>query len=194
MDAGLPSCHQLNRYFRSKKSLENFDTFIRLVEEGDITESNFQEFFDDPERFFNIPPLSINVIYWNNIYEMITRGCYEVVNPNFNPENFNIFGMGRVQTNVRLVHIGFRSESAEILTEMRRKKLQPAKIEHLLAFGAKYPKKQCQFPVVALGTVWESSTGQRYVPFLSSTVDGKRSLCLGFESWNWEDNCRFLAY
>lgn len=193
MNAGLPNCCQLNRYFRSDSSPLNFDTFVRLVEEGEITEDNFNEFFEDPEKFYRIPKLSI-YNHSRGLSEMIRLGCYEVVSPNFRPENFDVVGADRKRIEVNLVFVGIKISSSEIVGEMMIKHLKPAKLEHLLAFGVKYPEKQKLFPIVALGTVWTDPCGQRYVPVLSSTADGKRSLGLGLERYHWEDYCRFLAY
>jgi hypothetical protein len=67
---------------------------------------------------------------------------------------------------------------------------QPAKPEHLLAFGKKFPDKQRMFPIVALGT--ESKIGgKNYALTLTGSIDF-RFLNLLFAEAEWSRYCRFL--
>ncbi|MEI6553201.1 MAG: hypothetical protein WCO09_01410, partial [bacterium] len=68
---------------------------------------------------------------------------------------------------------------------------EPAKIENLLAYGAKNPEEQRKFPIVGLGSVGEVG-GYRYVPCLRRYVS-RRDLGLGCWDGGWRDYYRFLA-
>jgi hypothetical protein len=93
---------------------------------------------------------------------------------------------------VELVHFGRDMESESVLKEFEARGLRAATLPELLAFGATYPEKQCEFPVVALGSVWRSRGGHRYVPYLSG--DGsERELHLDWSGNRWDDYCRFAA-
>jgi len=72
--------------------------------------------------------------------------------------------------------------------------LRPATLPELLAFGAKYPDKQKEFPIMALGSVWIDPDGDRRVHSLG-WVEGERELHLGWDKpgYVWGDYCRFLA-
>lgn len=70
--------------------------------------------------------------------------------------------------------------------------LRPRGIEHLLAFGEKYPDIQREFPAVALGSRWQSSGGDWRVPYLDR--DGsKRYLYLHWVDYDFRPVCCFLA-
>lgn len=68
---------------------------------------------------------------------------------------------------------------------------QPAKLDHLLALGAKYPREQLNYPITAVGSC--SATRFPVVPLLCCTPSGKRSLDLQWWTASWPTFCRFLA-
>lgn len=74
-----------------------------------------------------------------------------------------------------LVHINKDVSTDTALAELERRELRPALYEGLLAFAAKYPELQKQFPIVALGSVCRFG-GDLYSPY----VDGGRR-CAGPE-------------
>ncbi|KKR48343.1 MAG: hypothetical protein UT86_C0007G0022, partial [Candidatus Magasanikbacteria bacterium GW2011_GWC2_40_17] len=80
----------------------------------------------------------------------------------------------------------------EVLAEMDRHGLRPALYEELLAFGAKYPDEQRQFPIIALGSVWRGFGGRLRVAYLSRG-GSERSLSLYWFGGDWNGFCRFLA-
>jgi hypothetical protein len=75
----------------------------------------------------------------------------------------------------------------EFIAEMAKEGWKPASIWHLLFFGFKYPKKQEEYTIIALGSVWH-----RYVAFLS-WGPFERRLGLDFFGSRWDADDRFLA-
>ena len=90
------------------------------------------------------------------------------------------------------VHMGRDASTDEVLAEMDRHGLRPALYEELLAFGAKYPDEQRQFPIIALGSVWRGFGGRLRVAYLSRG-GSERSLSLYWFGGDWNGFCRFLA-
>ena len=90
------------------------------------------------------------------------------------------------------VHMGRDASTDEVLAEMDRHGLRPALYEELLAFGAKYPDEQRQFPIIALGSVWRDFNGDLCVAYLNRN-DSERGLGLDWISDRWGGGCRFLA-
>ena len=74
---------------------------------------------------------------------------------------------------------------------MKETGYEPAKIEHLLAFGEEYSEEQRKFPVIGLGSV-AGVGGDRGVPYLSRS-GSERSLDLSWFDGDWGGGCRFLA-
>lgn len=75
---------------------------------------------------------------------------------------------------------------------MRKAGFRPALIEDLLALGAEYPELQKQFPIVALGSVWQDPGGRRRVPYLRWDGGG-RDLDLYWFGDDWDERWRFAA-
>ncbi len=131
--------------------------------------------------------------YTHTLGEMIQAGQYDGgVNDNITAEHFPISGEGMVEAKLELVHFNRVMESEEVLKEFAKAGLEPAKIEHLLAFGAKYPDVQRQFPIIALGSVWQFRSGSHFVAVLwGGSFD--RYLGLLCFDFGWHEDCRFLA-
>ncbi len=89
-----------------------------------------------------------------------------------------------------------RNVSSETAVEMIEKKdrenpWEPARTEHALAFGENFPEEQCNFPIVALGSVGDVDD-YRSVLCLD---DGSTGRSLGLVDWDgeWSKDYRFLA-
>jgi len=136
----------------------------------------------------------VTVDYSRSLAKMIRAGHYDWVNPDFTDitaKNFSIQGQGKLEINIELIHYCKSMEADEIIQDLDNRGLRPATLPELLAFGAKYPKKQREFPIVALGSIWLWG-GSRVVAYLSSFCSKRR---LGLPSWDggWNDECRFAA-
>src|SRR5438477_11004884 len=100
----------------------------------------------------NVYPFTID--YGQTLDEMIAAGGYDSVDDGITVEHFPITGAGQVTVQLVLVHPGvFESQSGA-------QGLQPAKLEHLLAYGAQlahgapYWERHDPHLVVALGSAW----------------------------------------
>ncbi len=124
--------------------------------------------------------------------EAIAAGKYDWVNPDITPDRFPIFGEATVEVEMRFVHFNCAMESDNVLKELDQAGLRPATLAELLAFGAKYPDKQREFPIIALGSVWQDRYGDRNVPGLWNDASVRRLRLNWFDS-GWDEDCRFLA-
>lgn len=136
---------------------------------------------------------SARVDYNQTLTEMINVGKYDWVNSNITQEHFPIEGEAAQEVDLVLVHLNRWARTSEVEAEIKKQGLRPADLAELLAFGAKYPDVQKQFPIAALGSVWVSPSGNRYVPYLDGSWNGERGLDLRWYEDHWDDYWRFLA-
>lgn len=132
------------------------------------------------------------VDYEQTLQQMITNGKYDYTNSDINASNFPTQGNGQQNIVVELVHFGRDMESEAVLKEFESRGLRAATLPELLVFGATYPEKQREFPIIALGSVWQIRNGNRYVPYLVRNGSG-RELGLVWFGIKWNDFCRFAA-
>ena len=134
----------------------------------------------------------VTVDYTDSLEGMIAAGRYDWKNNDINAKNFPIQGAGNIAVSTILVHFNRYISTADALAELDKLGLRPATLPELLAVGAKETKLQKQFPIIALGSVWQSPHGDRCVPCLG--YDGsERELGLSRIGHGWIDVCRFLA-
>lgn len=132
------------------------------------------------------------VDYSQSLKEMIAAGKYGYANENITSSNFPFKGKGKIELEAQLVHFGKFMSSEAVLVELDKMGLRPATLPELLAFGATHSEEQRKYPVVALGSVWQSPSGYRGVPAL--WVDGSgRYLGLSWFEYDWYEYDRFLA-
>ncbi|MDO8676302.1 MAG: hypothetical protein Q7K16_01475 [Candidatus Azambacteria bacterium] len=139
----------------------------------------------------NLYPVSVN--YGLSLEEMIAAGKYDWRNDDITAKHFPMKGEGVVDIDIQLVHFDRVMDSSdEVIRELDKMGLRPIKIEELLAFGAKCPEIQRQFPVVALGSVWRHAHRYRLVPYLHGSGFG-RHLSLHVFERRWHEPFRFAA-
>ncbi len=138
------------------------------------------------------PTYPVTVNYDLSLAGMIKAGRYDWVSSDITEKHFPLVGSGTRETITELVRFNKDMGSDDVLRELDRRGLRPATIEELLAFGARYPELQRQFPIVALGSIWRHDLDRRYVPCLWGGSD-ERSLCLNWFEFGWRDDYRFLA-
>lgn len=132
------------------------------------------------------------VDYVKPLTQMIADGNYDWVNNDITESHFPVSGQGKVELNPELIHYGKSMNSDDIVRDMQSRGLRPATLPELLAFGAKYPEKQREFSIVALGSVWQPFNRYRHVAYLYGYVS-KRRLDLYIWDGDWSVNYRFLA-
>ncbi len=144
------------------------------------------------ERNFN-EAFTITVNYDLSLQEMIATGKYDLVNCNITQNHFPLTGNGKIELLLDLVHFGKTMSIDNVLQEFDRRGLRSAILPELIAFGAKFPEKQREFPIVALGSVWTGSNGYRLVPYLYGH-GSEGGLYLHWYDYDWRDSYRFLAF
>jgi hypothetical protein len=127
-----------------------------------------------------------------SLVEMIQAGSYGYVDSNINDKNFKVEGQGQQEVEVVLFHFKRAISTDDALQEMEKAGYRPARIEELLALGAAYPELQRQFPIVALGSLWQDPRGDRRVAYLNQDGAG-RSLDLPWFESDWRECYRFVA-
>jgi len=132
------------------------------------------------------------VDYGKSVEEMVKLGRYDWSSNNITSEHFPTKRIGKTEIVVDLVHFNRRIGTDEALKELDRMGYRPAELYELLAFGEKYPEIQRGFPVIALGSVWRSSGGNRYVPCLGGS-GFRRYLDLHWIEGGWGGLYRFAA-
>ena len=129
--------------------------------------------------------------------QMIAAGNYDWKNEDIIANQFSVAGEGIVEYEARLFSFDRSVPSQDVEKAIREAapagQWEPGKIEHLLAFGAKYSEEQRKNPIVCLGSVSGTKVmGQRQVPYLYRRVTG-RSLHLDWYGNGWHPFYRFLA-
>lgn len=140
---------------------------------------------------------AVLVDYGLTLEQMIAAGRFDWLNNDINSDQFPVKGEGRAGYEARLFHFDDNISSEEVVAKIKgadpANPWEPARIEHLLAFGTKYPEEQRKHPIVALGSVGNATFfGKRNVPYLYRRVTG-RSLHLDWWSTEWHPFYQFLA-
>ncbi|WP_142252685.1 hypothetical protein [Bradyrhizobium sp. UNPF46] len=137
----------------------------------------------------------ITIDYGMSVDDMIDAGAYYSSAGYITAKRFPVQGEGVVQYQAKIFHFDRRISSedavAAIKADDRQNPWAPAKIEGLLAYGAKNTEEQRQYPIVGLGSVVKVR-GDHSVPCLYR-YDAERSLDLGLWNDSWDGFCRFLA-
>lgn len=131
------------------------------------------------------------VNYCMGLEEMIQAGKYDWADSDITSKNFPITQHGKVEVAAELIHLNREVSSDEAIAALDRMGYRPETLPELLAFGAKYPEVQREFPIVALGFV-SLVYAYRCVACLWSH-GGKRKLDLSWFDSRWGADCRFLA-
>jgi hypothetical protein len=127
--------------------------------------------------------------------DMIIAGNYDWKNDDLTAKRFPIVGKRTVEFEDTLFHFDEDISSEEAVKRIQaadpQNPWEPAKIENLLAYGAKNPEEQRKYPIIALGSVAEV-IGNRYVPCLGRG-GSRRELNLDWWDGAWSSGFRFLA-
>lgn len=143
------------------------------------------------------PGSGILVDYGLTLEQMIAAGKFDWLNNDINSDQFPVQGEGNEEYETKLFNFDDNISSENAVRRIKEadpaNPWESAKIEHLLAFGTKYPEEQRKYPILALGSVGSPSFfGKRNVPYLYRRVTG-RSLHLDWWNNEWHPIYRFLA-
>ncbi len=137
----------------------------------------------------------VTVDYSTTLEQMIAAGRYDWKNQDINQKNFPIPPSKcgkKEEVAIELKHFNRTMESEEVLRELDKDGFRPANVFELQAFAERYPEKQREFPIVALGSVWRGWRGRRCVACLYGGSVG-RDLRLDYFDSGWGSDCRFAA-
>lgn len=138
---------------------------------------------------------TVSVDYAKTLPDMIAAGRFDWVNDDITPKRFPIKGTGIVEMETKVFHfnryISSKDAVAAIKADDTQNPWEPAPIEALLAYAAKHPDEQRQYPIIGLGSVAEVR-GHRNVPYLYR-LGAERRLRLHWWDYDWSGNYRFLA-
>jgi hypothetical protein len=138
----------------------------------------------------NSYPVTVN--YDLSVEDAVEAGKYDWSNSDVSTKHFPSKRKGTAEAEIILVHFNREIESDEAIRELDKMGLRPAELSDGLAFGAKYPDVQREFPVVILGSVWQSPLGGRRCAYLVRD-SGKRYLDLRWLDYGWDSGYRFAA-
>ena len=131
-------------------------------------------------------PITVN--YGLSVEDAVKLGRYDWANIEITGNNFPTTRRGKIEVVVELIHFNHVISTKDALNELDKMGYRPAELHELLAFGEKHPDVQCEFPIMALGSVWQDRNGFRCVPYLVEDGSG-RGLDL-----DWLGNDWFVIY
>ena len=129
-------------------------------------------------------------VFGHSINDLVKQGNYGWSNSDINDDNFQADEMH--QSEVILKHFDKDMSTEAVLKALDADGLRPATMSELLELGIRYPELQKQFPIVALGSVWQLPYGLRNVGYLYC-YGGQRRLGLRWLDSDWGGHGRFAA-
>ena len=131
------------------------DAFMRLVR-GELTVSKvvvktIAKDTVNPELFL------LTVDYTESLEEMIAAGHYDWINDCIIPRLFPIEGTGVVEFEARYFRFSSHISPDDVIREMKdadtKNPWYPAKTEHVLSHGKRFPDEQRKFTIAGFGSV-----------------------------------------
>ncbi|MCD4761672.1 hypothetical protein K8R32_01815 [bacterium] len=168
-------------------------TLIQMVNDGEVKLEKALSCLNEAinsKRAVEVFPVTVD--YNRSLAEMIELGEYDWKHVEIIEKNFPVKGKGKSDINLVLVYFNKSIDSDDVFYELDEMELRPATLPELLSFGVKYPEKQGEFPIAALGSHWNISVENSYVVYLDKIVS-KRCLKMNYLSGDWMKHYRFLA-
>jgi len=134
-------------------------------------------------------PIEVN--YHLSLKDAIEQGKYNDVNPDI-LSNFTKPSDGIFSRELILVYFHSSISSEGIVRELAKMGLEPARIEHALAFGKKFPTVQKRFPIMFLGSQYTDIRNRRAAICLSGHSMA-RELCLRYSDTDWGGGSHHFA-
>lgn len=126
-------------------------------------------------------PVTVN--YDIPIGDAVKTGNYDWVEDELAKISFISVGSGKESLAIILIQ-NTQISARNMPKELDRQGLRPANIQELLAFGAAYPEKQKEHPIVALGLLGQDSEGLHYAAYLDGLAS-QRSLRVTWMDYDW---------
>lgn len=167
------------------------------MQKGSITVTQFERFLNKQNPFdVSITDddeiLTVTVDYDRSVASGIEAGKYNWSNSNITDDHFPNAGSGKSDVEVIIVNYGKDMSTKNVFKDLDKRNLRPATLQELLAISEQYPDKQRDFPIIALGSVWQSPSGDRNVPCLDG-IGSNLELVLRWIDGGWDGICRFAA-
>ncbi len=134
----------------------------------------------------------LHIVAGLSLNERIKKGKYDWTNSDINDKNFPETVPADYDAEYKLFHFNRSISSDDAIKEMEKEGYRPGNIHELLALGEAKPELQKEFPVIAIGSVWQDPDGGRFVAVLDYG-DSRRKLNLYWFDGVWGDEDRFLA-
>ncbi len=154
-----------------------------------IIKSQAREDFDPYEE------IMLTIDYSLSLKEMIKAGNYHRSHHDITEKNFPLDAglLGKkVTVPAKLFHFNKIIKSKNVISKMKKKLYRPATLPELLTLVKLRDESEKRFPIVALGSIWNRSDNNRFVPVLYP--DGMWwELRLSWFGLVWNDCYRFLA-
>jgi hypothetical protein len=115
----------------------------------------------------------------------------DFMNRDINAKRFEIEGSGAHVVFLTLVEFGKKMTTAQVNEALKEKGLTRPRIEHGLAFSARYPNIQRQGPIAIFCSPWIQD-GEPKIPYLDGD-NNSRYLHLHTYDHEWTTRWRFLA-
>jgi len=127
------------------------------------------------------------------IRKLLAAGKYDWVSPDLTDEHFPPKQHGTTKVHLELLTFGLDRvvSNSDAQIELRRRRITPASIEHLLALGETHPGEQRKYPIVALGSI-ATIHDYRCVPFLAMDGSSRFARILALED-EWSSPMHFLV-
>ncbi len=183
---------------------EIVDKLISEIENRDGTEEDFFRLGTDKRLLDQVADLiiqesrniyRISVDYNMPLVDMLAAGGYDWGNSDVNDANFPIppsfLELGKVDINLELVCFGRKMSYEKVLEDLYSRGLRPGILPELLAFGAKYPDKQLEYPIMEVGSTWPDRGGYRGV-FLRRG-NRERGISVVWLKYGWAPYYRFIT-
>ena len=125
---------------------------------------------------------------------LMARGNYDWISPEIRHASAQGTTMAPRHLGLVLVHYNSTMLTADVMADLARRRLRPAGIEEVLILGASAKTRDLQrsFPIIALGSQWNSEGGSRVCPLLAGNPSNRQLLVTDVAS-QWEAPCRFSA-
>jgi hypothetical protein len=138
-------------------------------------------------------PFLLTIDYGTPLDELVAAGNYDYISPDITEEHFRV-GLGGRDIESFVVHLHRPTSTDNVVNEMDRHDLRPATIPELLAFGAKYPNPQREFPILALGSTWDDpQSGYRRAARILEHPSDRRLDLAWDHGVEWHQLYHFLA-
>ncbi len=163
------------------------DIALQSILEGDLKST-----FPFEWGRIEVPEFPLEVDFDMSIKELVMLGEYDWHSPNIAQDLPKEQRRGKAKIIIELVSFDREIESARLSSWEGMKIFRPITIHELLTFGIRHPRLQCEFPIIALGSIWTGRNGASFAQILDSSESREqRILDLIHVRRKWDKTCRF---